>query len=218
MEHFLATYGYAALFAATFISTMGIPVGSEVAIGYAGALASGQLTTPGHSHLQLVGVILVAAAGEVVGSFAGYGIGIYGGRPLVDRFGRFVLLTHRDLDRAERWFDGRGESFVLFGRFIPLVRSFVSLVAGLAEMTIGKFTVFTVLGCAAWCAALAGIGFSLGATWHHVIHDFTFAGYIAAVLVVLVVAGGIYHRLRTMRSERAAHSAAGLRARSDQQR
>ena len=218
MEHFLATWGYLALFVATFISSMGIPIGSEIAIGYAGALASGQVITSTNDHLNLVLVIVVAALGEVVGSLVGYGIGRFGGRPLVDRVGKYVLLTHRDLDRAEAWFDGRGESIVLFARFIPLVRSFISLAAGLAEMTLGKFVAFTVVGCTIWCAALASIGYSLGGSWHHVIKAFSYAGYVAIAVVVLAIAAVILHRLSTLRSERAQHSPAAARTRAEQDR
>lgn len=203
MEHILATWGYVALFGATFISSMGIPIGSEVAIAYGGALASGQLTTSGsHAHFNLALVIVVATLGELAGSSAGYAIGYFGGRPLVDRAGKYLLLTHRDLDRAERWFDGKGESVVLFGRLIPLVRSFISLAAGLAEMVLGKFAVFTVIGCAIWCATLASIGYSLGSSWHHVVKDFSFAGYIALGLVVLAIAAVLLHRLSVIREER----------------
>jgi membrane protein DedA with SNARE-associated domain len=214
MEHFLATWGYLALFAVTFISAMAIPIGSEIAIGYAGALASGQLTTSGHDHLHLALVIVVAALGEVVGSLTGYAIGRFGGRPLVDRVGKYILLTHKDLDRAEAWFDRRGEPFVLFGRFIPLLRSFVSLAAGLGEMALAKFLAFTVLGCVVWCAALASIGYSLGSSWHHVIKDFSFAGYVVGVLIVIGIVVVVLHRLSVVRAERAAHSAAGQRARA----
>lgn len=202
MEHFLATWGYLALFVATFVSSMCIPVGAEIAIGYAGALASGQLTTGDHLNLALV--IVVATAGEVVGSVAGYAIGRFGGRPLVDKVGKYLLLTHRDLDRAEAWFARRGEPFVLFGRFIPLLRSFVSLAAGLGEMAMGKFLAFTVVGCALWCAMLSSVGYSLGSSWHHVLRDFSYAGYVVAVLIVVVVVLAVAHRLRAVRAERAA--------------
>jgi membrane protein DedA with SNARE-associated domain len=202
MEHILATWGYLALFGATLISSMGIPIGSEVAIAYGGALASGQLTGH-HDHLNLALVIVVATAGELVGSAFGYAIGYYGGRPLVDRVGKYLLLTHRDLDRAERWFDGRGESVVLVGRLIPLVRSFISLAAGLAEMVLGKFAVLTVAGCAIWCAALASIGYSLGSSWHHVVNDFSYAGYVAIALVVIAIAAVLVHRVTVVRAERA---------------
>ena len=113
-------------------------------------------TTSGDFSLALV--IVLAILGEVLGSLAGYAIGRYGGRPLVDKFGRYLLLTHRDLDRADAWFARRGEPVVLFGRFIPLLRSFVSFAAGLGEMALGKFSVFTAIGCAVWCTALCSSG------------------------------------------------------------
>jgi membrane protein DedA with SNARE-associated domain len=209
MEHFLVTWGYLALFVATFISSMGLPIGSEIAIAYAGALASGELTTTGHDHLSLPLVIIIAALGEILGSSVGYAIGYYGGRPLVDKFGKYVLLTHKDLDRAEAWFDGRGESIVLFARLIPLVRSFISIAAGLAEMKRTKFLIFTVIGCTLWCAGLASLGYSLGASWHHVLKDFSYAGYVAAVLVVLAIVIVIVHRVRNLREPQGRHAASG---------
>ncbi len=201
MEHLLVTWGYLALFVVCFLSSLGIPVGSEIVTGYAGALASGKLTSA-HDHLSLGAVIGVAVAAELVGSTAGYLVGRFGGRPLVDRLGRYVLLTHRDLDRAEAWLARRGEPFVLFGRCVPLLRSFVSLAAGLGEMAYGKFVVFTVIGSAIFVSALAGVGDSLGASWHHVLKDFSDAGYVVAVLVVLAVAVVFLHRLRAVRAER----------------
>ncbi len=203
MEHFLSTWGYLALFIATFVSSMGIPVGSEIAMGYAGALASGQLTSPGASHVELAPAILVALAGELAGSAAGYAIGRFGGRPLVDKAGHYIQLTHRDHDRAEAWFARRGEPFVFFGRLIPLLRSFVSFAAGLGEMAMGKFALFTFFGCALWCAALVSIGYGLGASWEHVIKKFSYAGYAAAVLLVVLVAVALAHRIRVVRAERA---------------
>src|SRR6185437_9769776 len=158
----------------------------------------------GHDHLQLGLVIVVAILGEVAGSTAGYLIGRFGGRPLVDKVGKYILLTHRDLDRAEAWFARRGEPFVFFGRLIPLLRSFVSLAAGLGEMAFWKFMAFTVAGCAIWCAALASIGYSLGTSWHRVIKGFSYAGYIVAALIVVAVVVVIVHRVRVVRAEKAA--------------
>lgn len=202
MEHFLETWGYLAVFGLSFISSMGLPVGAEVAIIYGGVLASGQIPNEPH-HLNLVVVILVATAAEVLGSLAGYLIGYFGGRPLVDRVGKYVLLTHRDLDRAESWFARRGEPFVLFGRFIPLLRSFVSFAAGLGEMAIVKFVVFTVIGCAIWCTALTSLGYSLGATYSHVLNAFRNIGFVVGALVVVAVVILFIHRLRVVRAERA---------------
>src|SRR3984957_13052269 len=96
MTHLLLTWGYVALFLATLLAAMGIPTGSELVIGYAGALASGHVGGS-HHHLNIVVVIVLATAGELIGSFVGYGIGRLGGRPLVERVGRYVLITKADL-------------------------------------------------------------------------------------------------------------------------
>jgi membrane protein DedA with SNARE-associated domain len=200
MENFLADHGYLAVFVLSFISSMGLPVGAEVALIYGGALASGQLHV--HHPLSLAAVIIVAVVAEVLGSLAGYLIGFYGGRPLVDRVGKYVLLTHKDLDRAEAWLARRGDPFVLFGRFIPLLRSFVSFAAGLGEMAIAKFVLFTVIGCAIWCTALVSLGYSLGSSYAHVLKGFSDAGYILAALAVIAVVVLFVHRIRVVREER----------------
>ncbi len=210
MENFLYHYSYFAVFLLSFISSMGLPVGAELAIIGGGALASGQVhmllsngqTSPQVFHASLAAVILVAVLGEVLGSLAGYFIGLYGGRPLVDRFGRYVLLSHKDLDRAEAWFARHGEPLVLFGRFIPLLRSFVSFAAGLGEMAILKFVAFTVIGCAIWCTALASLGYSLGSSYNHVQRSFSDAGYVLAALAVIAVVLLFVHRVRVVREER----------------
>ncbi|MGD0882419.1 MAG: DedA family protein [Acidimicrobiales bacterium] len=210
MENFLYHYSYVAVFVLCFVSSMGLPVGAELAVIGGGALASGEVhklasngaTLPEVFHLSLAAVIVVAVAGELLGSSAGYLIGYYGGRPLVDRFGKFVLLTHKDLDRAEAWFDRHGEPLVLFGRFIPLLRSFVSFAAGLAEMALVKFVIFTVIGCAVWCTALTLLGDSLGSSYNQVQKSFSDAGYVILALAVVAVALLFWHRLRTMREER----------------
>ena len=93
---------------------------------------------------------------------------------------------------------------MLFGRFIPLLRSFVSFAAGLGEMALAKFVLFTVIGCAVWCTALTTLGYSLGSTYKHVLNAFSYAGYVAAALVVIAVIGLFLHRLRVVRAERAA--------------
>jgi membrane protein DedA with SNARE-associated domain len=201
MEHFLESWGYLAVFVLSFISSMGLPVGAEVAIIYGGVLASGQVPHEPH-HLNVIVVIAVAALAEVLGSLAGYLIGYFGGRPIVDRVGQYVLLTHKDLDRAEAWFSRRGEPVVLFGRFIPLLRSFISFAAGLGEMARAKFVLFTVIGCTIWCAALTSVGDALGSSYRHVLNDFSYVGYLAAALLVVAIVGLLGHRFRVVRRER----------------
>lgn len=202
MEHLLESWGYLAVFVLSFISAVGLPVGSEVVVIYGGVLASGQISNEPH-HLNLFVVIALATFAELVGSAIGYLIGSSGGRPLMGRLGRYVLLSHKDLDRAERWFDGHGQSAVLFGRFVPLLRSFVSLAAGLGDMAFAKFAVYTVIGCGLWCSALASLGYSLGSSYTHVLKTFSDAGYVAAALFVVAVVIAVAHRLRTVRRETA---------------
>jgi membrane protein DedA with SNARE-associated domain len=202
VEHFLSNWGYLALFVATLVSTLGIPIGSELAIIYAGALASGALLTSSHDHFHLIFVILVALAGETVGSTLGYAVGYIGGRPLVHHLGRFVLLSTTDLDRAERFFSRHGDGAVFFTRFIPLVRSFVSLAAGVTKMRPRQFFVYSIPACAIWCIFLASVGDALGHSWHHLEHVVSFIGYIALAIAVVVIVGGFVHRIGTVRRER----------------
>jgi len=199
VEEFLRSAGYGAIFVLSFVSAMALPVGAEIALIYGGVLASGQVH--GVKPLDLAVVIIVAIIGELLGSTAGYSIGRFGGRPLVDKLGKYVLLTHKDLDRAEAWFARRGEPFVLFGRFIPLLRSFVSFAAGLGEMALPKFALFTFIGCTIWCTALCSLGYSLGSSYNHVLKAFSYAGYVLGALAVIAVVLVIWHRLRAVRQE-----------------
>jgi membrane protein DedA with SNARE-associated domain len=199
VEEFLRSAGYSAIFVLSFISAMALPVGAEIALIYGGVLASGQVH--GVKPLDLAVVIIVAIVGELLGSAAGYSIGRFGGRPLVDRVGKYVLLTHKDLDRAEAWFARRGEPFVLFGRFIPLLRSFVSFAAGLGEMALPKFALFTLIGCTIWCTALCSLGYSLGSSYSHVLKAFSYAGYVLGALAVIAVVLVVWHRVRAVRQE-----------------
>ena len=200
MTHLLLTWGYLALFVVTLLAATGIPLGSELVIAYAGALASGLVGGHGH-HLNLIAVIAIATAGELIGSYAGYGIGRIGGRSLVERVGRYVLVTKADLDRGERLFARHGEPVVFFGRFIPLVRSFVGLAAGVAEMSVAKFAIFTGLAAAIWCAGFAILGDALGASWNKAVHSASDVGYVVAGILVAGVAAVLVNRLRTLRAE-----------------
>lgn len=203
MSHFLETWGYVAVFVLSFISSAGLPVGSELAVIYGGVLASGQIVNEPH-HLELAVVIVVATVAEVLGSLLGYLIGSFGGRPLVNQFGKYVLLTHADLDRAEAWFARHGEPLALFGRLVPLLRSFVSIAAGLGEMAMAKFVTFTFIGSAIWCAALASLGYGLGSSYNAAERAFSDIGYVLAALAVIAVIGVFIHRYRVVRDERSA--------------
>lgn len=196
----MSSWGYAALFILTAIESCCIPLPSEITVGYAGVLSA-------EHHLQIVAVILVATAGELLGSVAAWAIGRYGGRPLVERYGKYLLLTQHDLDRAERWVNHRGEWGILVGRMVPLVRIFISLPAGIAEMKPLKFGICSLVGSLVWITALATIGYSLASSWQRIAHDFQAAGYVLGALAVLAIAGGVWHRLRQMRAEKVVEGA-----------
>src|SRR6202034_61986 len=171
-------------------------------MAFGGALANGQVLSGSRDHFSLGLVIVIAVLGEIVGGLLGYALGRFGGRPLLDRFGRYLLLTHRDLDRVEAYLVRRGDPFVLIGRLIPLLRSFVSIVAGLAEMQIWRFLAFSIVGSAIFTSAVCSLGYAVGGSWHKVVKDFSDAGYVALALAVIAVAIGIVHRLRVLREER----------------
>jgi len=207
VTHFISSWGYIAIFVLTVAEAACIPIPSELTLGLGGALASGQvLGTHDHS-LALAWVIVVGVAGELVGSSIAYVVGRTGGRALVDRFGKYVLLSHRDLDRAEAWFARRGPSAVLIGRVVPVVRTFISFPAGVAEMAIVPFAVFTAIGVTVWVGVLAGIGYALGGSYHSMVHAFSDASYVFAALAVLGIALALWHRLKVVRAEKAEEGA-----------
>ena len=199
MTHFISSAGYIAIFVLTVAEAACIPIPSELTLGFAGAVASGQVTND-HS-LNLALVIVIGVLGELVGSSVAYTVGRTGGRALVDRFGKYVLLSHKDLDRAEAWFKRRGDSAVLVGRVVPVVRTFISFPAGVAEMPVVSFGLFTFVGVTVWVGVLAGIGYALGSSYHSMVKAFGDASYVVGALAVLAVAAAIYHRWRGVRAE-----------------
>src|SRR5690349_22426939 len=164
METFLSHYGYAAIFLFAFLEACCVPIPSEVTFGFAGVLA-------GQGHLNIVAVIVVGTLAELAGSLVSYGVGRVGGRPFVRRTGRYLLITHADIDRAERFFTGRGVWAVPLGRCLPVVRSFVSVVAGFVEMPVVLFGIFSLIGTAIWVGVIAWVGYGVGHAWNKVNHD-----------------------------------------------
>jgi len=178
-------------------------------MGIAGVLsAEGKLSLPG--------VIVVGAAGEVVGAFIAWFIGRTGGRAFVDRFGRYLLLSHHDLDRAEAWYQRHGSWGVFASRLVPVVRNFVALPAGVAEVPLLRFGLFTAAGSLIWDGAMAVIGDEVGKRWKSVMHGVTDAGYLLGALVVIAIAVFLVHRYRSYKAATAtggpAEAAAGARA------
>jgi membrane protein DedA with SNARE-associated domain len=185
-----------------------LPAGGEITMLFAGALAAGAIADHhpvlfGHTlQTGLESYLVLAAAGTLgylVGSLIGWAIGRYGGRPLLERHGRWLHLDEHNLDRAERWFDRHGHSAVFLGRLTPVVRSFISIPAGALESPLGLYTVLTLLGSAIWCFAFAGAGWALGDQWDKVHHAFT---GVEVVVVAGALAGAAALVLRSRRRRR----------------
>ena len=197
VQHLLETWGYLAVFILTALESACIPIPSEVTLGLGGALASGAVIGGAQGHLNLGLVIVLGIAGSVCGSLLAYVVGRTGGRALVDRYGKYVLLSHSDLDKAETWFSRRGEWMVLYGRVLPFIRTFISLPAGMARMNVVKFTVLTTIGVSLWVTLLTVIGYVLGGSWNKIIKAFGFAGYVVAAMVFVAVVVFMVHRYRS---------------------
>jgi membrane protein DedA with SNARE-associated domain len=179
------------------------PAASELVMVYAGALASGALAhrvdVLGWHGTGLAAYMAVVVTGVVayqLGSIAGWWIGYRGGRRFVERYGRFLHLSLEQLDRAERWF-GRWRGWaVLVGRVTPVARSFVSIPAGLFETPFLRYNVLTFFGNLAWCLALAGAGWGLGASWDTFHHDFRWVEYLVVVAILAGLAYVVWRRRR----------------------
>ncbi len=154
------------------------------------------------------------AVGSVLGSLAEYYVARAGGRPLIDRFGRYLLITRRDIERADEWFETRGEITIFVGRLIPVVRHFISIPAGVARMNVPKFILYTFLGAFPWCLFLAWAGYLLGDNYES-IREFSkpFTLPIVAVGIALVI-WFLVHRIRELRAEGAEHIEEASAARS----
>jgi membrane protein DedA with SNARE-associated domain len=197
MEHFLEHWSYVAIFVVALVEAVCIPFPSEITFGYSAALAAQH--KPG---FNIVGVIAVAVVGEICGCVVAYLIGKSGGRTVIDRYGKYVLLSHADLDRADRFMANRGELSVFIGRFIPVVRAVISLVAGIGEMPFKRFFASTAVATAIYGVALGSIGYTLGHNWHKIVKGFSDAGIAVAVVIVVVIVLAVIHRLRALRVER----------------
>jgi membrane protein DedA with SNARE-associated domain len=155
----ISAMGYGGVVLLMAIESACIPLPSEIIMPFAGYLVyQGRFT--------LHGAALAGAIGCVVGSIPAYYLGQYGGRPIIEKYGRYVLLSHRELDFADKVFTRWGEWVVLAGRLLPIIRTFIAFPAGVSRMPMGKFIVFTFVGSYPWCLALTWAGAKLGAAWH----------------------------------------------------
>jgi membrane protein DedA with SNARE-associated domain len=194
MASFLTHAGYAAIILLAFLEACCVPIPSEITFGFGGVLAF-------QGHLNLALVIIAGTLAELAGSYVSYSVGRVAERPLIEKFGRYLLITRADFDRAERFLAGRGAWAIPVGRCAPLVRSFCSVVAGLTGVPAIRFGVLSLIGTAVYGSVIASLGYAVGSAWHTVEHDLSVAGYVMAVVVVAAIAAFIFLRLRQQRRE-----------------
>jgi membrane protein DedA with SNARE-associated domain len=188
------TFSYAGIVLAMAIESCCIPLPSELIMPLAGYLAY-------QDKLNLGGAVVAGAVGCVLGSVVAYWIGATGGRSLLLRYGRYVLISHRDAERADAFFARWGDATVFFARLMPIIRTFISLPAGIARMDFRKFVVYTFLGSLLWCFVLAYVGYKLGQHWRDV--GSTLHKYDVLVGVIIVALGGLFVYLHIQRPRQA---------------
>lgn len=175
--YLIENLGYWGVYIAMTIESACIPLPSEVIMPLAGFVAY-------EGKMSLVGITVVGVMGNLTGSLIAYFVGLKGGRPFLEEYGKYVLISHKRLEMAHDWFERYGHEAVLISRVLPIIRTFISLPAGIAEMDLKKFIIYTVLGSLPWCFALGYIGFMLGPNWNIIEKYFRY-------MDILVVIGGI---------------------------
>lgn len=208
----IGNHGIYAVFGLMAIDAV-LPAASELVMAYAGALAAGAFAG---QHVDLFGarisshawafvvMALAGTLGYLVGAIAGWAIGFYGGRPLLEHRGRWLHLSPQKLDRAERWFDRWGDLAVVIGRVTPVMRSFISIPAGIFRMQFWRYIVLTLIGSAIWAFALAGVGYGLGSSYERFHRDFRFVDY---AILAAIIALAAYLIVRWRRSSRLSNRA-----------
>jgi membrane protein DedA with SNARE-associated domain len=211
LTSFIGNHGLVAVFLLMVVAAV-LPAASELTMIYAGALASGAIA--GHvalgSHVFQSGfpaylaVVVTGILGNTLGAIGGWAIGRYGGQPLLERHGRYLHVTPARLHRAERWFVRFDRIAVPLGFATPLVRSFVAIPAGIAEVRLREFIPLALAGITVFCAVMAGIGWAVGTSWHTARHD---VDYVEFAIVAGIVVLAAYLMVRRRRSSTIARRA-----------
>ncbi|MDX6559170.1 MAG: hypothetical protein QOF72_2219 [Blastocatellia bacterium] len=194
----ISRLGYAGVVLLMAIESACIPLPSEIIMPF-----SGYLVSKGEFNLWLVG--LAGAVGCVLGSLVAYWVGMYGGRPFVEKYGKYLLVSRHDLDLAGRWFARFGEVIVFASRLLPAIRTFIAFPAGVARMDIKKFVIYTFAGSLPWCIGLAYVGQRLGEKWDkdptlkNLFHRFDF---IIGIIVALAAAWWIWRHIKHLREDK----------------
>ncbi len=178
----IQSLGYWGVFIGMTLESACIPLPSEIIMTF-----SGYVVWQGNTNMTLLGITLVGAVANLFGSLIAYYVGLIGGRPVLEKYGKYILITHSNLERADKWFERYGYEAVFISRMLPGIRTFISLPAGIAHMDIKKFIIYTFIGCLPWTFALGYIGVLLGPHWDLIESYF----HILDIVVIIGVIGFI---------------------------
>jgi len=197
LESLYERFGYIGVVIAMTIESCAIPLPSELILPFAGWSVSRGLIEPlTSSPWSYWGAVLAGVLGNTLGSLASYAIGAYGGRPLVERYGKYMLISAHDLELAERWFARFGEVTVFFSRMLPIVRTFISVPAGIARMPLWRFTLFSILGAVPWVMLLVWGGMQLGDHWLELKQSLKGLDYLVTAAIVAAVGIFVWRHVR----------------------
>ncbi len=197
LEALYANVGYLGVVFAMTIESCLIPLPSELILPLAGwAVARGVAEPLSGAAWEFWPAVIAGVVGNTIGSLIAYGIGTRGGRPLLERFGRFILVSPHDIDLADRWFARYGDATVFFTRMLPIVRTFISLPAGIARMPLPRFVLFSALGAVPWTIALVFAGRALGENWRAARETLAGLDYLVAAGIVLLLALFVWRHVR----------------------
>ncbi len=188
----IGAMGYSGVLLLMIFESCGVPFPSEVIMPFAGFLV-----VTGEFNLWVVA--LVGTLGNLIGSLVAYYIGLKGGRPLIEKYGRYILISKHDLDKADGWFSRYGDGAVLIGRLLPVVRTYISFPAGVARMNVRTFSLYTALGAFPWCLLFAWLGIKLKNNWeliHEKLHN------LDLVFVLLIIAAVAWYIARHIKQKR----------------
>lgn len=191
--YLIESLGYFGIFLGMTIESACIPLPSEVIMTFAGFVVN-------EGKLTLTNIILVGILGNLVGSLITYYIGLKGARPLLEKYGKYILITKEKLDNADKWFNKHGDVAVFFGRILPGIRTFISLPAGINKMDIKKFIIYTLIGSGIWTSILAIIGIELGKDWSIISQYFRIFDIIIGIAILLII---IYYVIKHRKNKKA---------------
>lgn len=197
LESLYTSVGYAGVVVAMAIESCAIPLPSEVILPFAGwMVARGAVEPTTGVAWSYWGAVAAGLLGNTIGSLVSYSIGRAGGRPLLERYGRYVLISRHDLDTADRWFARWGEATVFFSRMLPLVRTFISVPAGVARMPLWRFVLFSAAGALPWIMLLVWGGTVLGANWVQLKNALSGLDYVVAAAILALVGLFLWRHLK----------------------